>query len=31
MAGDLVPVDSGEFIPYRAEDGTTRLRVRVEN
>lgn len=28
---DIVPGGSGEFILYQAEDGTTRLQVRVEN
>jgi hypothetical protein len=31
MAGDLTPAGAGEFILYQSEDGTTRLRVRVEN
>ncbi|HRP07694.1 MAG TPA: RhuM family protein [Gemmatimonadales bacterium] len=30
MTTDLVPGGSGEFILYQAEDGTTRLQVRVE-
>jgi len=31
MGGDLTPAGPGEFILYQTEDGTTRLRVRVEN
>lgn len=31
MADDLTPAGAGEFILYQSEDGTTRLRVRVEH
>lgn len=31
MAGELTPTEAGEFILYQSEDGTTRIRVRVEH